>query len=133
MLELHERLDKHAVCVEHQGAVVGVLLDLSVVVQPCTAFTLERTEVHVIHLSVHASVLLKSILRALHLLIIITILRFELIILVLILLLLLLLPRLLILRILLIHMGVNLLVSSVNLLLLGLFLFLAPEYIRGLH
>ena len=43
MLELDEGLDEHTVGVEHEGAVVGVALNFSVIVQPDSAFALERT------------------------------------------------------------------------------------------
>ena len=42
VLELDEGLDKHTVSVEHQRAIVGMLLDFSVVVQTGSAFALER-------------------------------------------------------------------------------------------
>ena len=48
MLELHEGLDQHAVSVEHECTVVGVLLDLPVRVQSGAALALEWNNLRIL-------------------------------------------------------------------------------------
>ena len=44
MLELNEGLDQHTVCVEHERAVVCMLLNLPVIVEPGATLALEGTD-----------------------------------------------------------------------------------------
>ena len=57
MLELHKGLNQHSVCVEHESAVVSMLLNFSIIVKTSTTFTLEWTDL-VLASSVHINILL---------------------------------------------------------------------------
>ena len=135
MLELYERLDQHAVCVEHKRTVVSMLLNLPVIVEPGATLALEGTDLlirfisRILHHSSPACVLMVTI-TPLHLLLFI--LKLLIIrVLVLVLLRIVLLTRLIIGRSLLhIHTRKILLIHSVNFLLLMLLFFLAGENIR---
>ena len=69
MLELDERLDKHTISVEHECAIVGMLLDFSVVVKTGTALALEGRDIEVVTgRSIHRKVSVTSAILVLHLL-----------------------------------------------------------------
>ena len=86
VFELHKGLNEHTVGIEHEGAVVSMLLNFSIIVKSGTAFTLERTDLwicRVIHhhvstwcrLEAIASLVVHLLLIVLKLLIILVLVR----------------------------------------------------------
>ena len=126
MLELNEGLDQHTVCVEHERAVVCMLLNLPVIVEPGATLALEGTDLRtqiigwIVHVSSATHIGMEAIVPCVveHLLLFILKLLIILV-LVLVLLRIVLLTRLIIGRSLLhIHTSIILLIHSVNFLLL---------------
>ena len=132
MLELHKGLNEHTVGIEHEGAVVSMLLNFSVIVKSSTAFTLERTDLWICRIIHHHHVSTWCRLKAIALLVVhLLLIVLKLLIIQVLVLILWVLTSLIISRLLLhIHPLIIFLIDPVNFPQFTLLLFLAGENIR---